>query len=266
MMTTRAEDRPSAPITPKAFSRADIADALGDGWRSFRAVPGTSMLYAALFAVIGLGLLATIGKFGLSPMALPLAGGFMLVAPAVVVGFFRLADVKESGKAPKVSDALRAFTQAPLGLWMLALICAFLFLIWITDAAVLYAVMIGSEHLPFELPWLIRPQKNVIAFELWGSLMGSVLAFVILAISAFSVPLLHYRRSNPVQAIHASVRAVLKNFLVSILWGMILTAATVTAIVLLPMLVVVFPVLAYSGLALYRTVFPDDDEGVASSP
>lgn len=227
-------------------------------------MPGASMGYAALFALIGLGLLATTGHWGLSPMALPLAGGFMLVAPALTSGFFRLADLQVSGEKPRVSDAFMAFARAPAGLWMLALICAFLFLIWITDAAVLYALMIGSEHLPFELPWLIRPQQNVVAFELWGSLMGSVLAFAILAISAFSVPLIHERRTNPVQAIHASVRAVLGNFFASIAWGLTLAALTLTAIVLLPLLTVILPVLAYAGLELYRKVFPTIDKAAIS--
>jgi uncharacterized membrane protein len=178
-------------IPPRKFTISDIVNALRLGWRTFRSVPAASMAFASLFALIGLMLLATVGRLGLSPMALPFAGGFMLVGPALLTGFFRLATVYGQGHRPSIRDAFAAFVRAPAGLWMVALVCSFLFLIWITDAAVLYAFMIGAEHLPYDLPWLIRLERHIVSFELWGALMGSVLALIIFAISAFSVPLLY---------------------------------------------------------------------------
>ncbi len=245
-------------LNPKIFSVKDISDALKTGWRTFLSVPGASMAYASLFALIGLVLLAAVGGFGMSPMALPFAAGFMLVGPALLTGFFRLAAMHAEHARPRLLDAFAAFARAPGGLWMVALVCAFLFLVWITDAGVLYVMMVGAEHLPYELPWLINLQDHVIAFELWGMLMGSVLAFVILAISAFSVPLLHEGRANLVQAIHASVRAVLRNFIQSISWGLLLTGVTLFSILLLPLLIVTLPLLAYASFALYQQVFPPD--------
>ncbi len=242
-------------IPPRKFAISDILDALRLGWRTFRSVPAASMAYASLFALIGLILLATVGHLGLSPMALPFAGGFMLVGPALLTGFFRLATVSAQGHRPSILDAFAAFVRAPAGLWMVALVCSFLFLIWITDAAVLYAFMIGAEHLPYDLPWLIRLERHIVSFELWGALMGSVLALIIFAISAFSVPLLYEGHANPVQAIHASVRAVFGSFSPSIAWGAVLTGTTLLSILLLPLLLVTLPVLAYASFALYRSVF-----------
>lgn len=241
-------------LTPQKFSTADITDALVVGWRSFRALPAASMVFAGLFALIGLVLIAAVGEFGISPMALPFAGGFMLVGPALLTGFFRLAAILAEGRKPRLFDAFAAFVHAPAGLWLVALLCAFLFLIWITDAAILYTVMIGGDH--HDLAWLINLQGRAVAFELWGMLMGSVLAFIILAVSAFSVPLLHEHRASLVQAVNASVRAVFTNFLICIAWGLVLTGATVLSIVLLPLFTVVLPVLAYASFDLYRKVFP----------
>jgi uncharacterized membrane protein len=214
------------------------------------------MAYAAVFALIGLVLLAALGYFGVSPMAMPFAGGFMLVGPALLSGFFTLAALDDAGRKPRLTDAFRAFHRAPPGLWLVALVCAFLFVIWITDAFMLYAFMIGGENLPYEFPWLIRLQRHIVAFEFWGALMGSVLAYMIFAISAFSVPLLFERRAHLVQAIHTSVRAVLGNFVSGIAWGLVLTSATVLSIVLLPLLPLVLPVCAYASFALYRKVLP----------
>lgn len=249
-------------LNPNKFSATDIAAALTNGWRVFRAIPGASMAFSGLFVVIGLVLLGAIGRFGISPMALPFAGGFMLVGPILLTGYLHLANLHAAGQRPRLTDAFTAFSRAPLGLWMLAGLCAFLFLIWITDAAVLYSFMIGGEYLPYNLPWLISLQRHILAFELWGSLMGSVLAYIIFAISAFSVPLLNARRATLVQAVYASVRAVLGNFVAALLWGLVLAGITLLAIMMLPLLVVVLPVLAYASYELYTKVFPPVHEEV----
>lgn len=245
-----------AGLQPRRFGAADIRTALAAGWQTFRAVPGPSVAFAALFTVIGLVLLWTVGELGLSPMALPFAGGFMLVGPALLTGFFRLADRHAAGRAPRVGDALAAFPGVPAGLWVVALVCTFLFLIWITDAAVLYAFTVGGQHLPYELPWLLRWQREVVVFEFWAALLGAALAFLILAVSAFSVPLLHDRRASLAQAVAASVRAIVGNLPASIGWALLLTSTIVLSILVLPLLVVTLPVLAYASQALYRTVFP----------
>jgi uncharacterized membrane protein len=243
-------------IAATSFSRKDITEALSSGWRSFRAIPGPSVAYAGVFVLIGLALLVAVGKLGASPMALPLAGGFLLVGPALLSGFFRLSIIHANGDQPRLLDAFSAFTRVPGGVWIVSILCLFLFFIWITDAAVLYAVMIGGEHLPYQLPWLINLKGQVIAFEFWGSLMGSIIAFLILAISAFSVPLLFDGRASLVEAIQTSVRTVFANFLTSIVWGILLAGVILVSIVLLPLLLVTLPWLAYASFSLYRTVFP----------
>jgi hypothetical protein len=68
-------------------------------------------------------------------MMLPLAGGFLLVGPAVLAGFFALRRVAEAGRRPGPADVLAGFRQAPRGLWVLAGVCCLLFLIWVSDAA-----------------------------------------------------------------------------------------------------------------------------------
>ncbi len=243
-------------IAYRRFDSKQILSALDQGWRRFRAIPGVSVAFAAVFAFIGLCLLSILGYLGISPMALPFAGGFMLIGPALLAGFFRLSDVQSEGGRPGLSDAFGAFIRAPAGLWGVSLVCAFLFLIWITDAAVLYAFMIGGEHLPYELPWLIGLQENVVDFELWASVMGSVLAYAIFCVSAFSVPLLYQKRTNLVSAVSASARAVLGNFIPGLAWGLLLSVTITVSIILLPLLLVSLPVLAYASFDLYVWVMP----------
>ena len=136
-----------AVTSAKGLAWSVIPTALRWGYDMFRKIPGVSIAYAAVIALPGLVLLTAIGILGLSPMALPFAGGFMLVGPILLAGYFEIVRQSEAGATPHLSDAFRAFRHAPPSLWLVALICAFLFLIWITDAGVLYSFTIGGRHL-----------------------------------------------------------------------------------------------------------------------
>lgn len=243
-------------LQPARLTFADIASALRSGRALMRAMPRVSVAYAAVFAVFGLILLGAIGAFGVSPLALPFAGGFMLVGPVLLTGYFELARRHEQGASTRLADAFSAFRRTPTGLWLVALICAFLFLIWITDAGVLYSFTIGGTDLSYDLSWLPHRGGDVLAFELWGSLMGSALAYMIFTVSAFSVPLIYERRAALVQGISASARTVLGNFIVCLSWGIVLGSVIVVSILLLPLLLISLPVMSYASFALYRRAFP----------
>jgi len=243
-------------LNAEKITLADIGAVLRRGVHEYRQLILPSSVYALAPALIGLILLAVVGSYGVSPMSLPFAGGFMLAAPAMLTGFFQMSLSLEKGESPGVADPFLASIRAPAGVWMVAVFCAFMFAIWITDAGVLYAFLIGGVELPYALPWLVPPKDEVFTFWLWGSLMGSVLAFIIFAVSAFSVPLLFERRANLVDAVMASVKAVFRNFIPCLSWGLLISLAVIAAIIVLPALVVVLPILAYASFALYRRVFP----------
>lgn len=243
-------------LVPARLTFADIRFALGTGLAMLHSLPGVSVYYAGIFATLGLILLSATGAVGLSPMALPLAGGFMLVGPILLTGYFDLVRLYEEGRQPDLGDAFRAFSHAPRELWMLAALCAFLFLIWITDAGILYSFMVGGADLTYDLAWLPQQGGDVLAFGLWGALVGSVLAFIIFTVSAFSVPLIYERRAGLVQGVSASTRAVLGNFLVCLTWGITLSSVILVSIVVMPLLLLTLPVLSYASFALYRRAFP----------
>lgn len=240
-------------IIYRRLSMASIARAIRQGWIVFSQSRSISVAYAMIFAVIGLLILAGIAQAGVTPMMLPLAGGFMLIGPMLLCGFFSIAD-RVIGKLPtQFSDVLSGFSSASRQILVLALVCMLLFVIWLSDAATLYGFMVG--HTPVPLLGLLPPSDNILSFLLWSSVMGAALACVIFAISAFSVPLLYYRRTDLVQAIVLSVRVVFGNFLPCIAWAFILSGAIIASILLLPLFLLVFPVLAYASHALYHEVF-----------
>ena len=241
---------------PQRIGFEDIVEALRFGRAHFLAMPRSSIVYAGVFMLLGLVLLLAIGALGLSPLVLPFAGGFMLLGPVLLAGYFELALRYEQGRQISPAEAFRAFSRAPPELWMVALICAFLFLIWLTDAGVLYSFTLGGTHFGYDLAWLSEFGGDVLRFELWGSLMGAGLAYMIFVISAFSVPLVYERRTGMVEGIAASARAVLGNFTVCLGWGLVLGVVVMGSILLLPLLLVTLPVMAYASFHLYRRVFP----------
>ena len=76
------------PVSGNKFTINDVISSIGDGWIMFWEIPGVSIAYTSIFALSGLILLSGIGMMGLSPMALPFAGGFMLIGPILLSGFF----------------------------------------------------------------------------------------------------------------------------------------------------------------------------------
>lgn len=234
-----------------------IAGALADGWAlagASRAIRATGIAYAGIFTLIGALILGGLLTQGFTPFVIAAAGAFMLVGPAVLAGFFGIARAHAAGARIDFSCVLRGFAAADPTIWVLALICALLFMIFVTDAAILYSYMVGAT--PVWLTELPPAAPGVTNFLFWGAVSGCVIAFLLFCVSAFSVPLLCERRAGLVTAVVASVRVVFGNFPAAMAWAALLSGLTIGSILLLPLLPLTLPWLAYASRALYRQVFP----------
>ena len=234
-------------LNPRRIPLAAVPAAIVGGWRAFRGCLVPAAGFAAVFAVIGVAIFGLLLHFGLAPLMLPFAGGFLLVGPAVLAGFFALRRAFAAGRQPGFTDVLRGFGQAPRGLWVLSGVCCLLFLIWLTDAATVFSFMIGGT----------TPEiSQVLRFHLWTSVMGAVLAFIVFNVTAFAVPLLFDRRAVLVGAVTASVRAVFANPAAMLAWALVLGVAVIATIHIPPLLIVVLPCLAFASDLLYLEIFP----------
>ena len=244
-------------LDPRRVSVATVFAALAGGWRAFRRFPASAAGFAAVFALIGVAIFLLLLRFGLAPMMLPLAGGFLLVGPAVLAGFFALRRAAAAGRRPGPADVLAGFRQAPRGLWVLAGVCGLLFLIWVSDAATVYSFMIGAGDTPAGEG---GQAGRVLRFHLWTSLMGAVLAGIVFCVTAFAVPLLFDGRASLVQAVSASVRAVFTSPGALLVWALLLAGAVIATIHFPPLLMLSLPCLAFASDLLYLEVFPPDRE------
>ena len=241
-----------------AFERLTIdslSRALKQGWQSFLLTRPLSVSYAMIFAIVGVVILIGIERASFAPMIFPFAGGFMLIGPVLLSGFFAMADRIRYGDPCTFADIVSGYSRTSREMLSIAFVCTLLFIIWVTDAAILYGFIVG--RLPIPLQMLIVPAGNVISFLVWSSLLGAVLAFLIFAVSAFSVPLLYYRRAGLVRSVHLSVAAVFANFIPCLLWAITLSVAIIASIFIFPLFLLTFPVLAFASHALYRELFPE---------
>lgn len=242
-------------LTERPLTFRAIAGALAAGWRIASATRRVSIAYAGVFTAIGAVIMGAMLLAGRTPFVIMAAGGFMLLGPAILAGFFAVARSARAGRSVGFVALMEGFAHASAAVWVIALVCALLFMIFITDVAILYSYMVGAD--PVFPADFIPIAAHVASFVFWGLVSGAVIAFLLFAVSAFSVPLLCERRSNLVEAIVISVRIVMRNFVPAMSWALLLSVATIGSILLLPLFPLVMPVMAYTSHELYNTVLPD---------
>jgi len=238
-----------SPMTVAGLQRA-----LAEGWRMASATRGISFGYALIFTLGGLLIMGSLLALGWTPFIIAAAGAFMLVGPIILAGFFGIAGAQEAGQPVGPGSIVSGFARASRALWALALVCALLFMIFITDAAILYAYMVGAT--PVWLDNLLPANTNVLSFVRWAGVSGFVVALLLYAVAAFSVPLLCECRTGLVEAVVLSVRVVFANFTPAIFWAFLLSTIIIGSILLLPLLPLTLPWMAYASRALYRQVLP----------
>lgn len=241
------------PLHP--FTWRSLLRALRQGWLQFVGLRSISAAYSLVFVLGGVLIFGAVLSQGWTPFLIPAAGAFMLVGPVVLAGFFGLASAQASGLATGWAAIGHGFRSAAPGLWALALVCGLLFMIFVTDAAILYAYMIGGS--PVWLRGVLPESARIVDFVLWASVSGGVIAFLLFAISAFAVPLLCERRASLVGAVACSVRAVFGSFFPAMGWALLLSVVIIASVWLLPLLLVTLPWLAFASRALYREVLPN---------
>lgn len=241
-------------MTSHPLSFDTLRAALITGWQIASATRGISIAYAAIFVLGGVLIIGGLMLQGWTPFVIAAAGAFMLIGPAVLAGFFGIARAHEAGGSPGPADVLAGFGQASGTLWALALVCGLLFMIFITDAAILYAYMVGAA--PVGLTELLPTADNILRFVRWAAVSGLIVAILLFTISAFSVPLLCERRCGLVDAVMTSARIVLRSPLPAFLWAFLLSTAVIASILCLPLLPLTLPWLAYASRALYQAVLP----------
>jgi uncharacterized membrane protein len=244
-------------LTVNKITYADLREALAAGWDDFKAMPTHLLFLGLIYPIAGIVLAGVSFGYNLFPILFPLAAGFALIGPVAAIGLYELSRQREAGKKTPdfshVFDVVRSPSFPAIAAISAGL--AGLFVVWLFVAQMLYQSLFG--YLPpesvsqFVRDVLTTPngQKLIVI----GNLIGLVFAIVAMIVGVVSFPLLLDRDVGVITALETSVRAVLKNPVAMVQWGLIVALLLlVGSIPLFVGLAVVVPVLGHATWHLYR--------------
>jgi uncharacterized membrane protein len=242
----------------RRIKAADLKDVLMKGLEDFGAYRSDVIFICLIYPLVGLALAWLIFGYQLLPLLFPLASGFALVGPLAAVGLYEMSRRREQGDRISWIDAFGVIRSPASGaILVLGLVLLAIFLLWMLTAVIIYQLTLGPEP-PVSITAFVRDVFTTSAG--WTMIVGGVgvgflFAWLVLAISVVSFPLLLDRDVGLYGAVSTSIRAVATNPSPMALWGLIVAGGL--AIGMLPAflgLIVVLPVLGHATWHLYRKV------------
>ncbi len=227
---------------------------LAAGWREFLKAPGISLTYGGAFA--GLSFLLVFGLIaaGLGSLVLPLAGGFVLLAPILVVGLYDVSRRIERLERVTLGRVFHAYRENLGQLSAMGVVLLIVWFVWVEVAIVLFAIFFGHAPPPFHrfVEEILFSYQGA-ALLIVGTVIGAGFATTVFAITAVSIPLIFDRPIDVVTAIATSILAVRTNWRVMFGWAAMIAVITACGIVTFGIgLAVALPVLAYATWHCYR--------------
>lgn len=227
---------------------------LQQGWQDLCRAPRVSLSYGAGIVVVSYALVIGLWQAGLLYLVLPLAGGFLLVAPLLAVSLYDTSRRLQAGEAVSICLALTVWRR-PVAIGSFGVVLLLLHFAWIRTA-LLWFVLYFHDHTPplDSIPLYLLEPRNL-PFLVIGSAMGGGFALLTFALSAIALPLLLDREIDVVSAMIASLRAVFANPRAMALWaGLIVLFTGVGLATFFIGLGVLFPLVAHASWHASRDI------------
>ena len=220
------------------------------GMRDLARAPGIGLFYGLVFMVMGWALLKVYEHAPAYTLAL--CAGFLLVGPVLCLGLYRVSQRLERGEQPDFGDSLLAWDTRTGQLAIFGFVLLVLEMLWGRATLVVFAVSFeGMPDFKGSLLALLDPD-NLGFIAAWAA-VGAVFAGLIFSISVVAMPMILDRETDAITAGLTSLRLVLAQPGVMLLWGALIAGLTLLA--MLPWfagLVVVGPILGHASWHAYR--------------
>ena len=258
MNADTSKDTFKTRATPvKLITFGDLTASLKAGLSDFAAAPAYGLFFGCFYALGGAALLGLAWSFEQYMVMLPLIMGFALIGPFAAVGLYEVSRRLEAGlplSFPLVLGVIRQ--QSTRQIMMLGFALMVLLLFWVRVALLIYALNYGLRPVnPLSMGADALFTSSAVTFLLTGTLVGAGFAFFAFAISVFSFPHLLAKDQDFISAIILSIKAVMLNLPVMLVWGAIVgSLLLIAAIPLFLGLPLVLPILGHATWHLYRKV------------
>ena len=229
---------------------------LASGWEDMLRAGRVSFAWGALFVAVGAALIGGAALLGAYEAVLPLAAGFPLVAPILVVGLYEISRRLERGERVSLWTPLAALRRNTGQLALLGFALGFAFLAWMRIALLLFALFFGTSPITGAdfVSQVVLTGGNLVFLAI-GTAIGAVLAAIVFAVSVISVPLLLDRDTSVFAAVATSWTAVRANAAPMLLWAVLIALLVGAGLALaLVGLVVTLPLIAHATWHAYRDV------------
>jgi uncharacterized membrane protein len=244
------EARPSTFPALRALSAAAPLRWLALGWADFRRAPAIGLFYGACFALMGWLLLVVFQRAPAYTLAL--SAGFLLVGPFLCLGLYEVSRRLERGEAPSFVASLTVWRRRTGTIAVFAVVLLILEMLWGRASLVVFALSFdGMPDFKGSLLALLDPEN--IGFIVAYLAVGAVFAGLIFSVAVVALPMIVDRETDAITAGLTSMRLVLTQPGVMLLWGALITAIVVIA--MLPGfagLLIAAPVLGHASWHAYR--------------
>ncbi len=228
---------------------------LAAGWRDLWSTPVISLTYGAIFAAAACAFVFQLSSIHALPLMLPLAGGFLLIAPLLAVGLYEISRRRENSQQASFHDMVSAVRNSGGQLAFFGVLLLLLYFFWMQVASLLFMLFFGNADIPpvenFVPTLLFTPHG--LGLLVVGTAVGAMFALAAFGISAISVPMLLDQKLDVITAVTASVRAVDMNRPAMILWAVLIAGLIVAGFAALFVgLAIAFPLIGYATWHAYR--------------
>jgi uncharacterized membrane protein len=248
----------SSEIGIRKIGVRELWESLKEGYEDFNAKPSFGIFLVLLYPLFALLVTLFVVGRNLDHLVFPMLAGLTLVGPVVSVGLCSVSRRRERGldlSWRSAFDFVHSCSFAPIA--ALSVVMTLLYAAWVFMAQFIYLGLFGADP-PGSLAALvteIATTRRGGALIFYGVGVGAIFAFTALAISVFAFPLLLDRPTTSFTAVATSFRAVTTNFIVMLIWGVIVVASlAVGASLFLIGLAAVLPILGHATWHLYRRV------------
>ncbi|GAB4235895.1 MAG: DUF2189 domain-containing protein [Methyloligellaceae bacterium] len=231
---------------------------LAQGYRDMLRAPSVSLAYGAIFTAISLLVLLVLAYSGAVSLVLPLAGGYLLIAPLIAVGLYETSRRLSEGEKVTFSDAISFSVRSPGQLAFMGVFLLIIYFIWLDLAFLLFMLFHGPSAFRLEnLTLDLLLTTGGVVMLVIGTIAGGMLALLVFSISAISIPMLMRRKVDAVTAALTSMRAVVLNPYPMLLWAVLIAGMMAFAFATLFIgMVVIFPLIGHATWHAYRELVP----------